>query len=62
VRDVSPFDRIGNDAIPVDPEKIKGIVLSDVPDTPSDILPPDEETKIMADHGNILGSITRCSI
>lgn len=46
----SPFDRIGTPAIIVDPEKIKGVVVTDIPDTPSDILPPDEETEIMAGH------------
>jgi len=43
-------DRIGELGIKVDPEKIKGIVFTDQKDSPSTIVPPDEETKIMADH------------
>ena len=46
----SPSDRIGKQAIEVNPEKIKAVVISEIPDQPSEILPPDEETKIMADH------------
>lgn len=47
---VKADDRIGTTAIPVDPNKIKGIVISEIPDTPSEIVPPDEETQIMANH------------
>lgn len=43
-------DRIGTIGIPVDTNKIKGIVLTDQPDSPSAIVPPDEETEIMANH------------
>ncbi|MFD2043627.1 acetyl-CoA hydrolase/transferase family protein [Ornithinibacillus salinisoli] len=43
-------DRIGTIGIPVDPKKIKGIVFTNQVDSPSTIVPPDEETKIMADH------------
>ncbi|WLR52767.1 acetyl-CoA hydrolase/transferase family protein [Bacillus tianshenii] len=43
-------DRIGETAIKIDPEKIVSIVLSDMPDSPSNIIPPDEETKMMAEH------------
>lgn len=43
-------DRIGETAIAVDPEKIKGIVISDLPDSPSTIVAPDDETEQMAQH------------
>ncbi|MBY0098254.1 acetyl-CoA hydrolase/transferase family protein [Mesobacillus maritimus] len=43
-------DRIGSLGIKVDPEKIKGIVFTDQQDSPSTIVAPDEETKVMADH------------
>ena len=46
----SSSDRIGTIGIPVDPEKIKGIVVSNDVDAPSTIVPPDEETAIMAKH------------
>ncbi|MDN7245116.1 acetyl-CoA hydrolase/transferase family protein [Planococcus shenhongbingii] len=43
-------DRIGVPGIPVDLEKIRGIVFTEQKDSPSTIVPPDAETKIMADH------------
>lgn len=43
-------DRIGTIGIPVDPSRIKGIVLTNAQDSPSTIVPPDEETKVMAGH------------
>lgn len=43
-------DRIGSKGIKVDLDKIKGIVFSDIPDIPSAIVPPDDETQTMADH------------
>lgn len=43
-------DRIGVKGIKVDPEKIKGIVFTNQDDSPSTIVSPDEETKIMANH------------
>ena len=43
-------DRIGTIGIPVDPDKVKGIVLSYEPDAPSLIVPPDEETATIAEH------------
>jgi len=43
-------DRIGSLGIKVDPEKIKGIVFTDQQDSPSTIVAPDEETKVMANH------------
>lgn len=45
-----PDDRIGATGIPVDIEKVKGIVFTDQLDSPSTIVPPDEETVIMAQH------------
>ncbi|MGB6405905.1 MAG: acetyl-CoA hydrolase/transferase family protein [Planococcus donghaensis] len=42
--------RIGTKGIPVDMEKIRGIVFTEQLDSPSTIVPPDEETKMMADH------------
>ncbi|MDF0733564.1 acetyl-CoA hydrolase/transferase family protein [Pseudomonas entomophila] len=43
-------DRIGSTAIPIDPAKIVGIVISDQPDSPSTVLPADEETQAIAHH------------
>ena len=43
-------DRIGSGAIPIDPAKIVAIVVSDQPDSPSTVLPPDVETQAIADH------------
>lgn len=42
--------RIGNKGISVDLDKVKGIVFTHQPDSPSTIVPPDDETQIMADH------------
>ena len=46
----SPEQRIGSIAIPVDPAKIAAIVITDTPDSPSSVLPPDEETNAIARH------------
>lgn len=43
-------DRIGATAIPIPPEKIVAIVVSDKPDSPSNVLPPDTDTQAIADH------------
>lgn len=43
-------DRIGTIGIPLDLDKVKGIVFTDQADSPSTILPPDEETQQIADH------------
>lgn len=43
-------DRIGTIGIPIDVEKVKGIVFTNQFDSPSTIVPPDEETEIMAQH------------
>lgn len=45
-----PDDRIGTTGIPVDMEKVKGIVFTNQADSPSTIVAPDDETKIMAQH------------
>ncbi|WP_210364287.1 acetyl-CoA hydrolase/transferase family protein [Bacillus sp. REN3] len=47
---VKPDDRIGTIGIPVDIEKVKGIVFTDQLDSPSTIVSPDEETVLMAQH------------
>ena len=43
-------DRIGESDIKVDMNKIKGIVISAEADSPSTIIPPDDETNQMAQH------------
>lgn len=42
--------RIGQTAIPLDPAKIAAIVISNQPDSNSTVLPPDVDTKAIADH------------
>lgn len=42
--------RIGNPYIKVDPEKIKGIVITEQQDTAKTLVDPDEETKMIANH------------
>lgn len=42
--------RIGSTAVKIDPAKIIGIVISDQPDSPSTVLPPDAETQAIANH------------
>ena len=46
----SAGERIGTVGIPLDITKVRGIVLSDIPDAPSTIVQPDEETAQMAEH------------
>lgn len=43
-------DRIGTYGINIDVKKVKGIVFTNQLDSPSTIVPPDEETEIMAQH------------
>jgi len=43
-------DRIGQKGIKVDVERIIGVVLTNQPDSPSSILPPDHETEQMASY------------
>lgn len=47
---VKPDDRIGTIGIPIDPDKIAAIVITKALDSPSTIVPPDEETALMATH------------
>ncbi|SFB06837.1 succinate CoA transferase [Azotobacter beijerinckii] len=47
---VSPDQRIGTTAIPVDPARIAAIVISDYRDSPSTVQPADAETQAIADH------------
>lgn len=42
--------RIGCTGIPVEFDRIKGIVVTNVPDTPKKLIEPDKETIIIADH------------
>ncbi len=42
--------RIGNQAVQIDPAKIVGIVISNQPDSPSTVLPPDPDTQAIAHH------------
>ncbi|RJS60784.1 acetyl-CoA hydrolase/transferase family protein [Bacillus sp. PK3_68] len=42
--------RIGTSSLKVSMNKIRGIVLTNMLDSPSTIVPPDEETAIIADH------------
>ncbi len=42
--------RIGTIGIKVDPAKVRGIILSDRPDTPSPLFEPNEETQAIADN------------
>ena len=46
----SPEQRIGSSAIAVDPARVAAIVITDSPDSPSTVLPPDEETAAIAGH------------
>ena len=43
-----PSDRIGTIGIPLDLNKVRGIVFTNQKDSPSTIVPPDDETVIMA--------------
>jgi succinyl-CoA:acetate CoA-transferase len=45
-----PADRIGTVGIPLDIDKVKGVVFTNQLDSPSTIVPPDDETVIMARH------------
>ncbi|NKF22394.1 acetyl-CoA hydrolase/transferase family protein [Solimonas marina] len=47
---IAPEQRIGVPYIPVDPEKIAAIVITDKADSPSNVLPPDAETRAIAGH------------
>jgi succinyl-CoA:acetate CoA-transferase len=47
---LTPWQRIGTPAIPLDPDRIAAIVITDSPDSPSNALPPDDETDAIARH------------
>jgi succinyl-CoA:acetate CoA-transferase len=47
---VHPGQRIGATAIAIDPERIAAIVVTDSPDSPSSVLPPDAQTDAIARH------------
>jgi succinyl-CoA:acetate CoA-transferase len=47
---LQPDDRHGTPYIPIPPEKIAAIVMTGKRDSSSNILPPDAETKAIADH------------
>ncbi|AIT25464.1 acetyl-CoA hydrolase/transferase family protein [Bordetella holmesii] len=47
---IAADQRIGKSAIAVDPAKIAAIVFTDAPDSPSNALPADEETALIAGH------------
>jgi succinyl-CoA:acetate CoA-transferase len=49
---IAPDQRIGLPYIPVDPEKIAAIVFTQVNDSPTNILPPDEGTQEIAHYLN----------
>ena len=49
---IAPEQRIGLPYIPVDPEKIVAIVITEKADSPSNVLPPDPETNAIAGHLN----------
>ncbi|MGN2434043.1 acetyl-CoA hydrolase/transferase family protein [Pseudomonas syringae] len=42
--------RIGSHAVKIDPAKIVGIVISNQPDSPSTVTPPDADTQAIANH------------
>mgnify|MGYP006157809835 CR=1 FL=1 len=43
-------DRIGSTAIPIPPEKIVAIVITQQADSPSTVSSPDVDTNAIADH------------
>ncbi|SEH42845.1 succinyl-CoA:acetate CoA-transferase [Halobacillus karajensis] len=47
---VSPEDKIGTSGIQVDPDKIIGIIFTSQLDSPSTIVPPDQDTRLIAGH------------
>ena len=47
---VAPDSRIGTPYIPIDPDKIAAIVVTEGRDSPSTVLPPDADTRRIADH------------
>src|SRR5690625_6141714 len=52
-REIPLYDvggRIGEPGIKVDPDKVRGIILSEQPDIPSPLFDPNEETQQIADN------------
>lgn len=47
---VAPWNKIGRKTIPIDPDKIVGIVFSNILDSPADITEPDDKTVSIAKH------------
>lgn len=47
---VSADTRVGSPGIPVDPARIAAIVVTQEKDSPSTVLPPDDDTQRIADH------------
>lgn len=47
---VAPWNKIGRKTIPLDPNKVVGIVFTDIKDSPADIAPPDPKTTAIAKH------------
>lgn len=46
----SPSSRIGRTSIPVNPEKIVAIVITNIPDSPATVVPPDVKTTAIAEY------------
>lgn len=46
----SVSQRIGDPVIKIDPDKIRAIVITNKPDSPSNALPPDSDTQSIANH------------
>ncbi len=47
---VAPWNKIGRKTIPLDPNKVVGIVFTDQTDSPADIAAPDPKTTAIASH------------
>lgn len=47
---VAPWNKIGRKTIPLDPNKVVGIVFTDIKDSPADISAPDKKTTNIAKH------------
>ena len=43
-------ERIGQDFISIDPQKVIGVVFTEIPDSPAQVAPPDEKTIAIASH------------
>ncbi len=47
---VAPWNKIGRKSIPLNPEKVVGIIFTDIKDSPADIAEPDAKTSAIAKH------------